>query len=51
MNKSKTKHLVYLRIFSTFIATYMMLMIGLQHFLYLWKRKLQGKNWEIVISK
>jgi len=44
MNRSKTKHLVYLRIFSTFFATYMVLMIGFTAFLVSLEKEAAGKE-------
>lgn len=44
MNSSKTKHLVYLRIFSTFFATYMVLMIGFTAFLVYLEKEAAGKE-------
>lgn len=44
MNRRKTKHLVYLRILSTFIATYMVLMIGFTAFLVSMEKEAAGKE-------
>nr|WP_312579405.1 HAMP domain-containing sensor histidine kinase [Sedimentibacter sp.] len=44
MNRNKTKHSIYLRIFSTFLATYMVLMIGFTAFLVSLEKEAVGKE-------
>ncbi len=44
MNRNKAKHPIYLRIFSTFLATYLVLMIGFTAFLVSLEKEAAGKE-------
>ncbi len=44
MNKKKTKHSIYLRVYSAFLATYLVLMIGFTAFLVSLEKEAAGKE-------